>query len=390
MNRKSRPMLSGVWAGAIVLLMIALSAPFVGAQSAAAPSAPKTTDQAFKNIQILTGISADQLIPSMQFISASLGVECEYCHVEGAFEKDDKKTKQTARKMMEMMFAINKGNFENHRAVTCYTCHRGNAHPVAIPIIPPEGDPATHSERMKTADGRDTRAGDSGASPKGVVDPILEKYIAALGGAASIQKIASRVQKGSVDLGGKQFPIDIYAQAPDKRVSVMHLPNGDSITAYNGTVGWLSVPGRPVHWMSQAEADLSWLDAELYLPVRMKQVFTDLRLAAPNKIAGRDVNVLQGLREGKPPVNFYFDQQSGFLVRLVSYLDTPLGLNPTQIDYADYRDSGGVRIPYRWTIARPSGLFTIQVESVQQNVPIDERRFAQPTPPSSEQKPPSP
>jgi hypothetical protein len=102
------------------------------------------------------------------------------------------------------------------------------------------------------------------------------------------------------------------------------------------------------------------------------------------------VSVLQGLREGKPPVNFYFDQQSGLLVRLVRYADTPLGLNPTQIDYADYRDSGGLKTPYRWTIARPSGRFTIQVESVQQDVPIDGGKFVPPALPASEQKPSPP
>ena len=75
----------------------------------------------------------------MQFITASLGVECEYCHVRGdkglEFDKDDKKTKVTARKMMEMMFAINKDNFEGHREVTCYSCHRGAADPVGTPLV---------------------------------------------------------------------------------------------------------------------------------------------------------------------------------------------------------------------------------------------------------------
>lgn len=389
MNHASRPGLSGVLPGAIALVMSVLSAPCAGAQSVADPAAPKTSDQAFKNIQMLKGIPADQLLPSMQFISASLGVECEYCHVAGAFEKDDKKPKQTARKMMEMMFAINKGHFEDHREVTCYSCHHGNAQPVAIPIIPTGANTSAQLEPMKTGEGKD-RAEDPGANPKAAVDLILEKYVAALGGAAPIRRVASRVENGSADLGGKQFPIDIYAQAPDKRVSVMHLPNGDSITAYNGTVGWLSVPGRPTHWMSQAEAEASRLDAELYLPVRMKQIFSDFRLLAPAQIDGRDVSVLQGLRAGKPPVNFYFDQQSGLLVRLLRYLDTPLGLNPTQIDYADYRDSSGVKIPYRWTIARPSGQFTIQIEQVRPNVPIDEGKFAQPAPQAPEQKPPSP
>jgi len=376
-NHRSLPVLCGVLAGAI-----ALSVPFVGAQSPTAPPAAKTSDQAFKNIRILKGIPADQLIPSMQFISASLGVECDYCHVSGAFEKDDKKPKQTARKMMEMMFAINKDRFDDHREVTCYSCHRGNIHPVAIPIIPATANSTAHLESGKNTDGDDAQA--PGASTKAaivpVIDPILEKWVAALGGTASLQKITSRVEKGSADLGGRQFPIDIYAQAPDKRVSVMHLQNGDSITAYNGTVGWLSVPGRPTQWMSQTEADLSRLDAELKLPLRMKEIFSDFRLLPPEKIHDRDVILVQGLREGKPPVNFYFDQQSGLLVRLVRYADTALGLNPTQIDYADYRDLEGVKIPYRWTIARPAGQFTIQVDQVQQNVPIPKEKFAPPPP----------
>jgi Photosynthetic reaction centre cytochrome C subunit len=81
------------------------------------PVAPRKAEEQFKNIQVLKGIPADQLIPSMQFITVSLGVECEFCHVQGAFEKDDKKAKQTARRMMEMMFAINADNFGGHRDV---------------------------------------------------------------------------------------------------------------------------------------------------------------------------------------------------------------------------------------------------------------------------------
>src|ERR1700734_2431996 len=114
------------------------------AQSAANAAGPKTAEQQFKNIQTLKGIPADQLIPTMQFITASLGVECEFCHVQGAFEKDEKKTKQTARKMMEMMFTINQENFEGHREVTCYSCHRGSAKPVAMPpVMTAESKPAT-------------------------------------------------------------------------------------------------------------------------------------------------------------------------------------------------------------------------------------------------------
>ncbi len=85
-----------------------------------------------------------------------------------------------------------------------------------------------------------------------------------------------------------------------------------------------------------------------------------------------------GLAKGQPPVKLYFDKTSGLLVRMVHYADTPLGLNPTQVDFADYREAGGVKTPYRWTIARPSGSFTIQVEKVEQNVAIDDAKFVEP------------
>ncbi|HWZ82351.1 MAG TPA: c-type cytochrome [Terriglobales bacterium] len=377
MNRQPAPLVTSVRVAS--LMIIAFLAPFVCAQN---PAPPKTADQAFNNIQTLKGIPADQLIPTMQFIAASLGVECDYCHVEGAFDKDDKKPKQTARKMMEMMFAINKNSFEGRREVTCYSCHRGSSRPVGIPIIPTTAEAADHNPPLKSAP-----VDDPNASSPAVIDPILDKYIAALGGAASLQKVTSRVEKGSADLSGKQVPIEIYAQAPDKRLSVMHTPNGDSITAYNGTVGWLSVPGRPTQWMGPGETDAARLDADLNLAVRMKQIFTDFKMRPTEKIDGHEVTVLQGLREGKPPVNFYFDPQSRLLVRMVRYSDTAVGLNPTQIDYADYRDSGGVKIPYRWTIARPRGRFTIQVDQVQQNVPIEDQKFAAP---AADQKPSAP
>src|ERR1700751_4267911 len=123
-------------------------------QSNTATTTAKTAEQQFKNIQVLKTIPADQLIPSMQFISGSLGVECEFCHVEGAFDKDEKRPKLAARKMIQMMFAINKDHFDGHRDVTCNTCHRGSAHPVSIPAIANEtATPATdHSHEAAPED----------------------------------------------------------------------------------------------------------------------------------------------------------------------------------------------------------------------------------------------
>jgi len=83
----------------------------------------------------------------------------------------------------------------------------------------------------------------------------------------------------------------------------------------------------------------------------------------------------------------YFDQQSGLLLRLVRFAETPLGKNPTQIDYADYRVVDGLKIPYRWALARPNGRFTIQIDDVKQNVPVDEKLFVMPNAPEAPKNP---
>ena len=355
-----------------------------GPQASPTSASPKKAEEQFKNIQVLKGIPADQVFPTMQFITASLGVECEFCHVRNEFDKDDKKPKQAARKMMEMMFAINKDNFDGHREVTCYSCHRGHANPVAIPAV--------MTEVLKPEMGRPHESGESkGESVKESAGPaaqqLLDKYVQASGGAPAVDKVTSRVMKGTIDFGGKSLPIDIYCKDPDKRISFTHLAEGDSVTAFNGQEGWLGTPGHPVREMHGSDLDAASLDADLHLPTHLEHMFSKLQVRGTEKIADKDAYEVVGQREGKTPLRLYFDEQSGLLLRLVRYGDTALGWLPTQIDYSDYRDSDGVKVPYRWTLARPSGIFTIQVSELKQNVSVDDAKFAKPASPPEAPKP---
>src|SRR6185503_20768896 len=67
----------------------------------------KPTEQVQKNIKVLNGLPQSQLIPVMNFFSASLGVRCNYCHVNNngvwAFDSDEKPEKGTAREMITMV-----------------------------------------------------------------------------------------------------------------------------------------------------------------------------------------------------------------------------------------------------------------------------------------------
>jgi hypothetical protein len=358
---------------------IFLAAATLKAQSGAQPPVPspsKTTEQVYKNIQVLKGIPSDQLIPAMQFISSSLGVQCDFCHMAGAFEKDDKKPKQTARKMMQMMIIINQENFDSHREVTCNTCHRGSPKPVAIPAISADATPPLPQGLEE----------DQPPANLPSVDQILAKYVQAVGGMDAINKITSRSANGKITLGPRQFPMEIFDKSPNESAVFTHLPNGDSATIYNNHQGWSSTPGRPVRDMSSADGAAAALDADLQFPGDANHVFKELRITGEEKIGDKQTYVMAGAREGQPPTRLYFDQQSGLLLREVRYADTPLGLNPTQIDYADYRDQGGVKTPFQWTISQPRGRSMIQIEQMQLNVPIDDSKFAKPPAPTVPEK----
>ena len=348
-----------------IVIFAAMAVAAVGVSQA---EEPKTAEQVYKNIVQLKGVPADQVGPAMQFIATSLGVDCNFCHVQGKMEADDKGPKKTAREMMAMQAEINKASFRGQLQITCYSCHRGAQRPVSIP-------PVQESDTPAKTEARPMQPAGAGAT----ADQILEKYVTALGGADAIHKVTSRVMTGKILPGGNETPIDVIVKAPTKRVSISHMSGGDSYTAFDGTAGWMGNAGRPAREMSAQESGASSLDAEFYLALRLKEMYPQLRRGRPEEVAGSMCDVLQGNAPDRPMVRLYFDQKSGLLVRMVRYAQTPVGRMPTQIDYADYRDSGGAKVPFRWTLSRPNGRFTIQIAEVKVNVPVDDTKFAKPS-----------
>jgi photosynthetic reaction center cytochrome c subunit len=354
------------------LLSIGLLAWIAATTAAQSPTsspnpAQKTAGEAYKNIQVLKDVPAEQLFPAMQFISASLGVGCEHCHVRGAFEKDDKDSKKAARKMMQMMAAINQNNFEGHLEVTCYSCHHGGAKPVSIPTVQEEDTPPM----MPAQDGPPPNL------PSG--DSLVDKYLQALGSSSDLQRLSTRTEKGKMMvLPGREFPIEASYKGSDDYASVIHMPDGNLWSGYNAHGGWQITPGRPAHDMTDAELDAAKLDSTFYFPLHIKQIFTQFKTIESDKVAGHEVYVVLARREKKLPARLYFDKDSGLLLRLLRFDETPVGRLPVQTDFSDYRDVNGIKIPFQRITARPSRRFTVKLDQIEQNVPIDDSMFEKP------------
>jgi hypothetical protein len=219
------------------------------------------------------------------------------------------------------------------------------------------------------------------------VDRIFAKYIEAIGGAQRVSGLTSYVAKAtSVGFGGfgGGGQVQIYAKAPDQRTTIIEFKDApgrdDSARTFDGHAGWIRTPLSVLgeYSLSGSELDGARLDAQLAFPAQITKVLTNWRVSESG-INDREVYAVQGDGPRGLFATLYFDKQSGLLVRTLRYGRSPIGRIPTQVDYADYRDVGGIKFPFRWTFAWLDGRDSFQLTEVQKNVPIDAARFGKPS-----------
>jgi hypothetical protein len=374
-----------VLAGAAVagLIGITLTSQATAQGPAPAPKQP-TAGEFFKNVTTssLKGVTVDEFLGSMGVMAAALGYDCSDCHPGAGTDKAnwvfDTPKKKTARKMVEMVAAINRANFGGAQMVTCWTCHHGRDFPsttIALDTLygPPNSE---HNDVLTPGQGVPT------------ADQIFDKYIQASGGAqrlASLKSfIASGTSLGYEGLGGGGT-FTIYAQAPDKRATVIefkdHPERGTTAWSYNGTRGWMKQPRSLLGEWELTAADLQGakLDAMLSFPGQIKTVLTNWRVAALDSIGEEDVQVVQGRGPQGLLATLYFDAKTGLLRREVRYSTSPIGRVPTQIDLEDYRAVDGIMFPFQYTFSWLDGRQAYKLNDVKINVPIDAAKFAKPT-----------
>ncbi len=359
-----------VIAGAAIVFSLA-AVVVAGAQQPKAAEAAKgkLAEEVYKNIKSLKGQPASQLIPTMQFMSSSLGVSCSFCHEDNAFEKDTKDEKTTAREMIAMQEGINKGHFKGKREVTCNSCHHGAQHPAAVPTVPELGAAIVEPEHEHGA-----HKAPQVATPA----EYLDEYYKAAGGEAELAKVTSRTEKGLVSMGGPEaVKFESYTRANGERAALLALKQGTATTVFDGHTGWLAYPGRHAREMSTGEAEATRVESDFEFPLNFKKRYAQFRVGRPETVNGKPVNVLSASRAGEPPVRLYFDQGTKLLVRVVYYVETPLGRNPTQIDVTEYGKAGGVMVPMKWVVTRPSSRATYAVESGDSSA-IEDSRFEKP------------
>ena len=353
-------------------------------QGAPAGTAPKQVmvEDVYKNVQLLKGISAAEFWDTMGFIAAATGLNCVGCHVDESLIDiarfaDDTPLKRKARQMIEMMNAINKTHYGGARVVTCNSCHNGGTRPEGVPSLVrqysvPEDDPNT-VEMVPNI------TGPSAAE-------ILDKFVAASGGAQRLAALTSYTGKGTYqgfDTYDQPVPFEVFAKAPNQRTIIVHTQNGDSTFTFDGRTGWVAGVDKPrlLMPMTPSEIDSARIEADLAFPANIRTSLSQAQAGfPPTYLNEKKVNVIQVMGAARTRTKLFFDAESGMLLRAVRFTPTMIGTVQNQIDYEEYKDVAGVKVPVKWIVTWTSGQTHIALTDVQPNVAIDAARFGQPAP----------
>lgn len=328
----------------------------------------ETAGQKFKSIKVLNEMPAEQLGKVMNMMAASLGVDCKFCHASnnGEFEKEGFEHKDIAREMLKMTFELNEKYFEGRTEINCNTCHRGFPVPRSALALTPNIRPP----RLRLPEN------------KPLVEEILAKYEKALGGRAKLAKITSRQIKAQrIEPDGKTFEEEEILQKGDKWAVTTVYPSkeyGDYIVKeiFDGKDVFKLGNGSRIE-LKADEAEQIIRESQIFANPNLKAVYVELVLDSLAKIDGKEAFVLLGkTAEGKNE-KLYFDVSSGFLIRRTASTPTVLGEFVYQVDYADYKNFGGVKLPTTIKFAVPNIYWTRKVLDVKNNAVIDEAKFGQ-------------
>jgi hypothetical protein len=348
----------------------------------------KTVEQVQKNIKVLTGMPQSQLIPVMNLFAASMGRRCNFCHVNNQgqwdYASDAKPEKNTAREMIKLVMDINKTTDRlKLDAVSCYTCHRGRTSPQSLPALPlPLPSPPPNAGGAPAG----APAAQPSPSPTPAVpsaDEIFNKYTAAIGGQAAIDKLKTRTAKGTiVQANGNSFPFELY-QSGDKFYLMVTTPQGPFERGFDGQVGWEKT-ARGVREITVGELANYKAANALFSFINLKQQYASAPRVRRDKLNDHDVYIIDGMTTDGRRMRLYFDAATGLLLRRTTALSTMIGLIPDQVDFEDYRDVDGVKFAFtgRSAAVEVGNPFSTRTfTEIKLNAPVDDSKFKMPTVP---------
>jgi Photosynthetic reaction centre cytochrome C subunit len=303
----------------------------------------------FKNVTALAEMPADQMGKVMNIMSASLGVNCQFCHAGFDFPKEHVAHKDLGRKMIEMTLELNAKYFEGRNEVTCFTCHRGQSHPLSSVI----SEPRVATKQVTQPDVKPT------------VDELYRKHVAALGGQARLAAIKNRhIVAKRIEPDGRSEPEEIW-QSNDGAYRLATTYKTVVVTeAYDGKAATKKANEDTIK-LKMDEALQIEREAKLSFPAGIEATFEQFSFTRIEEIEDRRVVLLSASGSNDIREQLYLDEQTSLLTRRTATVPTVLGDFVYQVDYQKYKVFDGIQIPTLIRYSVPNITWIREVISVE-------------------------
>lgn len=225
----------------------------------------------------------------------------------------------------------------------------------------------------------DAKAPSAGALPS--ADQIVEKYISGSGGKAALEKITSRVQKGTLEVPAFSVsgPLQTYSKAPNKNYFWADIAGyGVVQQGYDGKVAWAEDPQNGTRELAGQELKDAILTAEFNKVTRFKELYPKLTVKSKEKVGDHDAYLVEATTKDGATEKWYFDTQTGLPLRQDAEREGPTGKAPVSVYYENYKPVDGVSLPFTIRQERPEVSIVLKFDEVKNNVPIEDSKFAKP------------
>ncbi|HEX6278790.1 MAG TPA: hypothetical protein VFZ49_02125 [Pyrinomonadaceae bacterium] len=210
---------------------------------------------------------------------------------------------------------------------------------------------------------------------------IVDKYVKAIGGKEALTKPRSRYETGTVELSpmGIQGKVELFVRSDNRSLTRVNIAGlGEVLDGFDGKTAWIVHPVFGTRVKAGKELKQAERNRLLDRAANFEDVFDSVSVRGTEKVGDRGTYVVVGSTVDLPDEIFYFDTESGLMLRRDSIIISPEGQQATSTFYEDFREVAGIKSAFKMRAKTPAFEIITILTEIKYDVAIEDSKFVQP------------
>lgn len=212
--------------------------------------------------------------------------------------------------------------------------------------------------------------------PEGLTaEKVIKNYVAAIGGEAALRDVNTTLEVAEMTIVGAPFkPIATTKQmAPNKyKMEVVAEGMGTLMKQnFDGSNGYMEQQGRKI---PMEEKELSSRKSSKGIFEELYMESSDIELETLTTIEGKDAYKIKVTKDAETSYRYY-DAETGYLLRTEETTEAQGQSITTTVDYSNYKEVGGIKMPYTMKVTAGPQSFTFDTKEVKINEGVTAEDF---------------